>query len=267
MPELPEVETIRRQLEPRLVGRRVIDAWAFDSPKFTPAATARGAAFQSLDRRGKYLLAGLDDGRILAIHLGMTGSLRLDPSANVTHVRARWALDDDRVLVFDDVRRFGRIAIVTPDDMSPMPTLANIGPEPFDPRLGADVFHRGLNAGRRHLKTKVLDQRVVAGVGNIYSDEAFFAAGVNPADRRIGVARAARLLEALRGVLAEGLEHGGTTLRDYVDADGGRGTHQLALRCYGRAGQPCHGCGSALRRAIIDGRSTTWCPACQPRRR
>lgn len=269
MPELPEVETIRRQLAPRLVGRRIEAGWAFDSAKFDSAPDAVGARIIDLRRRGKYLLADLEDGRRLVVHLGMTGSLRiaegLEPDVD-PYVRAWWDLDSEGRLVFRDVRRFGRVAVLDPDDETTLPTLAALGPEPFDDALTPERFRKGLNTGRRHLKTKVLDQRLLAGVGNIYADEAFFAAGVHPADRRVSATRAGLLLEAIRSALTDGIEHGGTTLRDYVDGEGRSGSHQSALRCYGRSGQPCDDCGSILRRRVIDARSTTWCPTCQPRR-
>ncbi|NLA36065.1 MAG: bifunctional DNA-formamidopyrimidine glycosylase/DNA-(apurinic or apyrimidinic site) lyase [Actinobacteria bacterium] len=271
MPELPEVETIRRQLEPRLLNAAIVLAWGSPNPKFTTASSAMGSTITRLDRRGKYLIARLDDDRDLIVHLGMTGKLSIiaAETADLTtaHLRAWWRLDDERILRFDDIRQFGRIAVTARDDHRSMPTLHAIGPEPFDEELTDLRFWNALRSSGRHLKTDLLSQRPIAGVGNIYADEALWLAGIHPADRTLTRSRAAALLEAIRSVLAAGIEHGGTTLRDYVDAEGVSGGHQHHLWCYGRAGEPCERCGSPLRRAVIDARGTTWCGVCQPRRR
>ena len=278
MPELPEVETIRRQLGPELVGRRVVEAWAFPSAKFDEAPAATGATVTGLRRRGKYLLADLlhdGDHLELVVHLGMTGRLAIDAGDPVAggvsgpgsgpHLRAAWLLDDGRRLSFTDVRRFGRIAVVTAGAHERLPTLAALGPEPFDDAFTPDALRTAVNRGRRHVKTHLLSQRVVAGVGNIYADESLWRAGVHPCARRLTRAGAQALRDAIRDVLDEGIEHGGTTLRDYRDALGGEGSHQHALDCYGRAGQPCRRCGVALRRTVVDARTTTFCPRCQCR--
>ena len=266
VPELPEVETVRRGLEPVLVGRTFVDGGAHPSPKFHAATDAVDRTVRSVDRRGKYLLVGLDDGRRLVIHLGMTGQFRvLDGEAEPDpYVRAWWRLDDARTLAFRDVRRFGRIALVG-EDLSALPTLAALGPEPFDDAFTAEGLWRDVNRSKARVKTQLLGQRVVAGVGNIYADEALWRARVHPAARRITRPAAARLRDAIRDVLAEGIVHGGTTLRDYRTVEGGEGTNQHRLDCYGRAGLPCRRCGDELRRSVIDGRGTTHCPTCQRR--
>lgn len=267
MPELPEVETVRRGLEPVLVGRRFVDGGAHPSPKFNAAPGVIDRTVRAVDRRGKYLLVGLDDGRRLVVHLGMTGQFHVLHGEPVEdpHVRAWWLLDDGRTLAFRDVRRFGRIAVVA-DDLSGLPTLAALGPEPFDAAFTPDHLWQEVNRSRARVKTQLLGQRVVAGVGNIYADEALWLARVNPADRRITRPAAARLAAGIRTALQSGLDHGGTTLRDYVDAAGGSGSNQHHLLCYGRAGQPCERCATTLRRRQLDARTTTWCPSCQPRR-
>lgn len=270
MPELPEVETIRRQLAPALRGRVIVDAWSHPSDKFTGALDAVGARIERVDRRGKYLLVGLDDDRDLIVHLGMTGALRVTtapPADDDPYVRAWWAIGDGHRLVFRDVRRFGRIAVLRPDERAALPTLATLGPEPFDEAFDGDALWRAVRRSSRTLKTQLLSQRPVAGLGNIYADEALWIAGLHPADRDISRARAATLVAAIREALASGLRHGGTTLRDYVDADGDAGGNQHHLHCYGRAGEPCERCGHPLRSAQLDARTTTWCPTCQPRRR
>jgi formamidopyrimidine-DNA glycosylase len=266
VPELPEVETVRRGLEPVLLGRRFVDGGAHPSAKFAPATAVIDRTVAGVDRRGKYLLIGLDDGRRLVIHLGMTGQFRVhehEPDDD-PHVRAWWLLDDGRTLAFRDVRRFGRIAVVG-EDVSALPTLAALGPEPFDPAFTAEGLRDAVNRSQARVKTQLLGQRVVAGVGNIYADEALWRARVHPASRRITRPAAARLREAIIDVLAEGIDHGGTTLRDYRTVEGGEGENQHRLDCYGRAGLPCSRCGTILRRSVIDGRGTTHCPTCQRR--
>jgi formamidopyrimidine-DNA glycosylase len=251
VPELPEVETIRRQLEPLVVGRRFGEAWAFAHPKFVPALEAAGAAVESVGRRGKYLLLGLDGDRELVVHLGMTGSLRVRPAGDAgdAYVRAWWALDDLAVAVG------GAYA----------GTLAVQGPDALDPSLSAEAFWRSLRASRRAVKTQLLSQRPIAGVGNIYADEALWRARVNPFRRTVTRAQAARLLDALREVMAGSIRYGGTTLTSYRTVEGRPGRNQQRLEVYGQAGLPCPRCGTDLRSRVLDGRTTTWCPSCQPR--
>jgi len=271
LPELPEVETIRRQLAPLIVGRRLGDAWAFPHPKFTPALEVPGAAVERVDRRGKYLLIGLDDDRELVVHLGMTGSLRVRPSGDTgdAYVRAWWALEPDdgggggETLEYRDVRRFGRLAVAEGGRYAG--TLAVQGPDALDRSLGAEEFWRSLRASRRAVKTQLLSQRPIAGVGNIYADEALWRARVHPARRTVTRAQAAALLDAVRDVLTESLRYGGTTLSDYRTVEGREGRNQQRLDVYGQAGLPCPRCGMELRSRTLDGRTATWCPTCQPR--
>jgi formamidopyrimidine-DNA glycosylase len=266
VPELPEVETIRRQVAGRVSGRRIVGVHAHESAKFAPARDAAGARIEEVRRRGKYLLFALDDGRELVTHLGMTGSLRLAPHGAVDpYVRARWHLDDGATLELRDVRRFGRIAVVPAGDYATLPTLAGQGPEPFDEELDADALWQAMRRSRARVKTQLLSQRPVAGVGNIYADEALWRAGVHPGRRTITRAEAGRLLDALRVVLRQGIDNGGTTLRDYRMFDGRSGSNQHVLACYGRSGEPCLRCGATLVRRTIDGRGTTLCRSCQPR--
>ncbi len=264
MPELPEVETVRRGLEPLLRGRVLVAAGSHPSPKFSPAVEAVGHAVEGIGRRGKYLLLALDDGRRLVIHLGMTGQLRVDApgTPDDPYDRAWWRLDDGRRFAFRDVRRFGRLAVVG-DDLSAMPTLAALGPEPFDPAFTPEALWRAVGRSRIRVKSQLLGQRAVAGVGNIYADEALWRAGVHPGARRLSRPAAARLHAAIVDVLAQGIANGGTTLRDYRTVDGGSGSNQHQLDCYGRAGEPCARCGTELRRTVVDARGTTWCPRCQ----
>ena len=266
MPELPEVETVRRQLEPRVVGRQITAGWGHPSARFSSAPVAAGASVEAVGRRGKYLLVALDGDRELVVHLGMTGQLRIRPGELDPYVRAWWALDDGRVLELRDVRRFGRIGVVPAGEYASLPTLARQGPEPWDPALDDGGLWRNLNRSRARIKTQLLSQRPLAGVGNIYADEALWGSGIHPARRRVTRREAEALLHELRAVLEQGIANGGTTLRDYRTVDGEPGRNQLELGCYGRAGEPCGRCGGELRRSVIDGRGTTHCPTCQPRR-
>jgi formamidopyrimidine-DNA glycosylase len=266
VPELPEVETIRRQLVARVSGRAVVDADAHESAKFAPARDVIGATITDVGRRGKYLLFALDDGRELVVHLGMTGTLAIDGTVD-PYVRARWRLDDGTTLRYRDVRRFGRIAIVPAGVYGALPTLAHQGHDPFDDAFTPDVLWRMLRRSKVRVKTQLLSQRPVAGVGNIYADEALWRAGIDPARRSITRVEAERLHDAVRAVLAQGIDNGGTTLRDYRSFDGGEGSNQHALECYGRHGEPCARCGTTLVRRVLDARGTTHCPQCQPRRR
>jgi formamidopyrimidine-DNA glycosylase len=245
--------------------RPIVEVWAFESPKFTPAVHAIGTAIESVGRRGKYLLLALDDGNELVIHLGMTGRLRVRPADDPgdAYVRAWWAFADGGTLEYRDVRRFGRIAVVPAGEYDRLPTLHASGPEPLGDDFEALAFWRSTRRSKARIKTQLLSQRPVAGVGNIYADEALWRARIHPGRRSITKAQATALHAALREVLAAGVEHGGTTLRDYRNVAGEAGTNQHHLDCYGRAGEPCGRCGTLLRRLVIDARGTTFCPICQ----
>ncbi len=278
MPELPEVETVRRQLEPLLSGVTVVEAGSHPSPKFVPGREIVDHTIGDVRRRGKFLILPVantctcnsgHDGpydREFVVHLGMTGRLSVvqrPPNLNNLHLRAWWELDNGTTLEFVDIRRFGRIRVVDAGDYGSIPTLANAGPEPFDPDFDGATFWELLRRSKRPVKTRLLSQRPVAGVGNIYADEALWLAEINPKARRLGVERATRLLEAIRAVLEAGLDNGGTTLRDYRDTEGNEGSNQYSLHAYGRGSYPCHRCSATLRSEQIDGRTTTWCPHCQ----
>jgi formamidopyrimidine-DNA glycosylase len=268
MPELPEVETIRRQLAPAIEGRRVVATWTHPAKNFVSAAFSENAVFDTVRRRGKYLIVATTDGRELIVHLGMTGSLRIQmvPTED-PYVRVRWTFDNDTLLEFRDIRRFGRVQIVERGDYRTITTLHTMGPEPLSKEFTGDSLYSALRTSRRPLKSQLLSQRPVAGVGNIYADEALWRAQIHPSDRRVSRARSEALAAAITEVLTESIERGGTTFRDYRDANGQRGTNQLALAAYGRGGQPCSRCGETLRSFVLDQRTTTYCPRCQPRRR
>lgn len=272
MPELPEVETIRRQLVPLVEGRRCVEAASHWSEKFLPAREVTGARFQTLNRKGKYLICGLDDEqhgseRELIVHLGMTGSLLVadgcEQPYEAEHIRARWWLDDGSQLIFNDIRRFGRLRVVLAGCYETAPTLAAQGPDALSPDFTPEVLHANIRMSSRSLKTQLLSQRPVAGLGNIYADEALWEARIHPARRNLSPARCETLHQAIKEVLNRSLNFGGTTLRDYRTPDASTGNFQKKLQCYGRAGHPCPRCQTLLRKQVIDARTTTWCPRCQ----
>jgi len=271
MPELPEVETVRRGVAPHVEGRR-ITAVTVREPRLrwrVPDDLGQqlaGRTITGVARRGKYLLFGLDSGDRLIIHLGMTGQLRvLDPEVPlVTHDHVDIVLDDGRLLRFRDARRFGAV-LHWPRSLDLHPLLANMGPEPFSDDFDGAYLHRRAQGRSLAVKPYIMDGHTVVGVGNIYAAESLFAAGIRP-DRAAGkVSRPAygRLVDAIRRVLGEAIEAGGTTLRDFRTAEGAPGYFQQKLFVYGRDGQPCLACGTLVRRAVEGQRSTFWCVRCQ----
>lgn len=275
MPELPEVETIRRQLDPLVTGAVITAADSHWSDKFTPALDAVGSAIVEVNRRGKYLLFALDDDHELVAHLGMTGSFSIDGtkltnenidcSDHGTHTRAVWAFDDGRRLVFDDTRRFGRLRVVRTGIYDDIATLHQMGPEPLSDEFNGASLHDAIVGRSRAIKTHLLSQRPVAGVGNIYADEALFIAGIDPRARRVGRERCDLLADAIKQVIAVGIDNGGTTLRDYVNAEGESGRNQHSLLAYGRGGEPCVTCAEPLSSVVVDARTTVFCKRCQRR--
>jgi formamidopyrimidine-DNA glycosylase len=263
MPELPEVESVRRQLAPELTGRRILDAWWDRHPeqRFSGLELLAGRTVLDVTRRGKYLLCPLDDDLELVLHLGMTGSFRFDVADR--YARARFALDDGRELVFRDPRRFGRVSVVEAGDHASIPTLARLGPEPLSDAFDPEAFAAALKRTTAPVKAALLGQRLVAGVGNIYADEALWRTRIHPASRRVGHDRAVALHAAIREVLAEAVEREGTTFRDYQMVNGESGRNADFLAAYGQEGLPCQRCGTTLRKTVIAQRGTTYCPDCQ----
>ena len=267
MPELPEVESVRRQLEPELTDRRVENAWWDSHPalprQFMGLELLTGRRVLGVGRRGKFMIAPLDEDLELILHLGMTGSFRFgleDP-----HVRAKLVLDDGRSLSFRDVRRFGRMAVVESGEYGGIPTLKLLGPEPLTEDFDPDRFAATLKRTSAPIKPYLLSQRPVAGVGNIYADEALWLARINPNSRRVGRVRAHALHAAINEVLAAAIEREGTTFSDYAMLDGASGRNADFLIAYGRAGTPCPRCRTPLRKITLGGRGTTYCPKCQRR--
>lgn len=277
MPELPEVETVRRGLVPLLEGRR-IHAVTLHRPDLRwplPQGFAKaiaGNVVTALDRRGKYLLWRLQDGTSVLIHLGMSGSFRNRPASNVRDKHDHVVFDlGETALVFNDPRRFGAMDLIAPGGEASHWLLKAMGPEPLSDAFTPDVLRRGLEGRTAPLKAALLDQRTVAGLGNIYVAEALFAAGLSPKRmaRSVGAARAERLHCAIRAVLMAAIESGGSSLRDHIRLDGTEGLFQHRFAVYDREGQPCPGCScdvartGGVRRMVQSGRSTFYCPTRQ----
>ncbi len=272
MPELPEVEIIRRQLEKELAGARIAGC-EVGLPRLvtypTPLGYRRGLKgrrIESVGRRGKYLLLELDNGRELVLHLGMTGSLVLSSpkSERPRHTHIVFHLHDGRDLLYVDPRTFGETALLRRGDRSPLRGLDNIGPEPLDEGFTCDRLAASLH-GRCRVKSALLDQSRIAGIGNIYADESLHRACVSPLRRleELSPGDIERLHDAVREVLSEAISRGGSSISDYVNLRGERGDFQEDHRVYGREGQSCPECGATIRRVIISGRSSYYCPRCQ----
>ena len=269
MPELPEVETTRRGLAPHLEGRRVTGV-ALRRPDLRwpippeIAACLPGQRIEAVRRRAKYLLLDTAVGSAL-LHLGMSGSLRVLPAATPVglHDHVDLALEGKRVLRFTDPRRFGSLLWQPPGTTHAL--LQDLGPEPLSDAFdGAYLFAR--SRGRSApVKSFLMDQAIVVGVGNIYAAEALFAAGISPLRPagKVSRERFERLAQAVQAILAYAIERGGTTLRDFISPDGQPGYFELELLAYGRGGQPCPRCGRPLKQAAIGQRATVWCGHCQ----
>jgi formamidopyrimidine-DNA glycosylase len=274
MPELPEVETVRRQLEPALVGRR-FEQVRIDDPRlvrpYEPAEVAaelEGERVGAVERRGKYLIVRFESGRVLLIHLRMTGSLLRAPNGSLPddpHRRAVVRLDDDSDVAYRDVRRFGTWLLLEPGEAEPY-LAARVGDEPLDTLFTAARLGERLAGRRVSLKAALLDQRTLAGMGNIYVDEALWRARLNPLRPAAGLDRneLRRLHRGIRAALEHGLARQGSTLRDYRLLDGSGGSMQDEFRVYGRNDEPCDRCGTAISRTQVAGRTTWFCPTCQP---
>jgi formamidopyrimidine-DNA glycosylase len=278
MPELPEVETVVRDLRPELTGRSLLTAVLtldrlvrFPDPR-TFVEGLRGARIEDVRRRGKYLLLPLarpeGDADELVVHLGMTGHLEVRevdaPVRPHTHLRA--SLDDGRELRYADARQFGRLLLGPRAVLEDAHAMPRLGVEPLSAEFTAAALDTVLRTTKRSVKAALLDQRGVAGLGNIYVDEACFRAGVKPQRRcpRLSRRERAALHEAIVAVLDSAVRNRGSSVDDYRDAWDAKGSNQEVLLAYGRAGLPCLRCGyPALRRAVVAGRGTSWCPGCQ----
>jgi formamidopyrimidine-DNA glycosylase len=306
MPELPEVETVRRQLEPELVGKRIESASVIDErltrpePPRSLERAVRGREVTAVARRGKYLLIGLEGGRTLALHLRMTGNLLLrDPAAAATadlmksealggprlyesapepsHVRARFGLDDGRELLFTDVRRFGQAVVLDAGDQLDDFFAARLGVEPLSGELTPQRLLALAEGRKAPLKSFLLTQSRIAGIGNIYADEALWRARLHPLSPAgsMKLEHAERLVEGIVGALEAGLDHGGASIDDYLDARGEQGSMQDEFLVHTREGEDCPRPArehrpsppAVIQRIVVTGRSTYFCPNCQERLR
>jgi formamidopyrimidine-DNA glycosylase len=274
MPELPEVESVRRQLEPTLAGRRFERVHIADARLVRPyepaevAAELEGERVAAVERRGKYLVVRFESGRVLLIHLRMTGSLLHSAKGSLPddpHRRAVVTLDDGADVAYRDVRRFGTWLLLEPEEAEPY-LAARVGDEPLDTLFTAARLGNRLAGRRTSLKAALLDQRTVAGIGNIYADEALWRARLNPLRPAEGLDRGElrRLHRGIRTALEHGLARQGSTLRDYRLPDGSGGSMQDEFHVYGRRDQPCDRCGTPIARTQVAGRTTWFCPTCQP---
>ena len=272
MPELPEVETIRRQLAPHLEGRRIVDVEILD-PRWTrpqaPAAVEaqlREAMVEQVSRRGKYLVWTLSGDRHLLVHLRMTGALLFDPTLEPPHTRVRFTFDDGHRLAYVDPRRLGTGHVLLGTAERDAYLAIRLGIEPFTPEFTAESLRRMGRGRKAPVKAFVLDQRRIAGVGNIYADEALFRAGIHPlrAAGRLTGKQWARLRDGIEDALAAGIEAKGATIDDFRHVDGATGSFQNRFLVHRRAGEPCPQCGHEVRKIVVAGRGTYVCERCQP---
>ena len=274
MPELPEVETVRARLEPVLTGRRFEQVEIRDPRVTRPveplevAAELEGEVVEAVDRRGKYLIFRFETGRVLLIHLRMTGTVRHvrdGAPEHDPHLRVVVRLDDGSDVIYRDVRRFGTWLLLEPgkeaDYFAP-----RLGEEPLSRRFTPASLSARLNRRRAPVKAALLDQKAAAGIGNIYADEALWRARIHPlrAAGDLDEDEIRRLHRGVREALKAGIARQGTTLRDYRTPDGAPGRMQTALRVYGREGEPCYRCGAEIGKTRAAGRGTWYCPSCQP---
>lgn len=269
MPELAEVETTVRGLRPVLQGQviRSVEARRANLRRAFPDDLRQrltGARVTDLDRRAKYGLIGTDRGDTMIFHLGMSGRWRVDPGELHLHDHLVIETEEGRRLALNDARRFGSVDLVSTDTLAAFPAFQLLGPEPLDPSFDAGYLHRALAGKRTSIKLALLDQRVVAGLGNIYVCEALYDARIDPHQMAgdIGFDALVRLVDAVHLVLEAAIAAGGSTLRDYARPDGELGYFSKQFAVYGREGEPC-ACGGLVARYAEGGRSTFWCPACQ----
>jgi formamidopyrimidine-DNA glycosylase len=272
MPELPEVETVRRALESRISGRAVVRVEGRPVPMRRPlepehiAQSLGGRRLTTQRRRGKFLLMDSDSGGTLLVHLGMSGRLLLEgrDTPRLPHTHLILGLENDLELRFVDPRRFGLAVWLDPGAEAEDPSLKILGPEPLDPSL-PEILPAMIHRRRAPLKALLLDQRMVAGVGNIYATEALWRAGIRPTRRghRTSLERLERLVRELQAVLYDAIEQGGTTIRDFASPAGDFGSFVVRLKVYGREGADCPRCGDTLSMSRIGNRSSVFCPRCQ----
>jgi formamidopyrimidine-DNA glycosylase len=273
MPELPEVETIARQLRGTVLGRKVASVTLSGKPLRKPIApmfaeTIQGREIKKILRQGKYLIAVLKPRAFILIHLGMSGRILFHPSEfeRSTHTHAVFRLSDDSILEYRDTRRFGMLAVYDVPAVENIPEIALLGKDPLLPGFNGRWLADRLKKSRRSIKSFLLDQRVIAGLGNIYACESLYRAGIHPVRRccTLSADESVNLVEAVKFVLRGAIQHKGTSFSDFIDSDGNKGTNQRYLTVFQREGRPCPRCGTLIKRKVQEGRSSFFCPDCQP---
>lgn len=271
MPELPEVEVVRTGLAPLLCGRRITQVRCYRPALRYPLpqmACLTGRRIESVERRAKYLLFRLTGGEVLVWHLGMTGQFHVLPTTTARggHEHVRIDLDDGNSLCYRDARRFGYAGLMAESELASHPWFATLGPEPLSDVFSADYLLHACQGRKAPVKSRIMDGRVVVGVGNIYACESLFRAGIHPAAPAGSLKRAqvADLVAAIRAVLSEAIAAGGSSISDFVQVDGKPGYFAHDFRVYGRQGEPCRVCATPIIRIVQSGRSTFFCPHCQP---
>jgi formamidopyrimidine-DNA glycosylase len=273
VPELPEVETIRRGLIPRLVGctiNRVVLSnrrLRLPVPRAKLKGWVQGSQVKSVDRRAKYLLVNMNSGAVLVLHLGMTGRLAFftNGTPRRSHDHLRFLLDSGLELRFNDVRRFGSVQVLIPEDREPPKIFAGLGVEPLGPDFSTPYLMKRARNRTKPIKNFLMDAKVVVGIGNIYANEILFVAGIKPT-RAVGTMGRAtwdKVVKASRQVLEQAIACGGTTISDYVNSSGEAGYFQCELKVYGRSGERCQSCGNDISRMVLSGRASFYCPRCQ----
>lgn len=273
MPEMPELETIRRSLEPHIQGKTIDSVELLLSRQIkwpTPeefVSRITGRRIDSLGRVGKYLLLQLDSGNTMVFHLRMTGQVCYCPPGEQAHSHARiiFHLQDGARLVYADTRTLGTLYVMKPEEINNIKGLAEMGPEPLSEAFTVEYLSEALSGKKTKIKSFLLDQSKIGGLGNIYVDEALFLSGIHPQReaRSLFGPEIDRLHKNINKVIADGIADGGTTFRDYRDGNGEKGSHQDHLFAYGRDGKPCRSCGTIMLKIRVGGRGTHFCPECQ----
>ncbi|WP_187620209.1 bifunctional DNA-formamidopyrimidine glycosylase/DNA-(apurinic or apyrimidinic site) lyase [Selenomonas ruminis] len=273
MPEMPEVEIIRRYLDTVLTGQKIMQLdillprqIKWPEPE-SYRAMAIGRTIRAMKRRGKYLIMALDNGNELIFHLRMTGRLVFEPEGEPhdSYARLLFHLDGGGLLVYGDTRTLGAVYALAPGERWRIHGLAEMGPEPLSDEFTAEYLYQLVQGKKTVIKSLLLNQKYIGGIGNIYDDEALFLAGIRPERPASTLTReeCQRLYESINAVIAAGIRDGGTTFRDYQNGEGGQGSHQEHLYVYNRKGQPCRKCGSPIEKITLGGRGTHYCPRCQ----
>ena len=273
MPEMPEVEIIRRYLDTQVAGKTIMNLdirlprmikWP-DVEGFRALVTGR--TIKAMNRRGKYLLMELDNDSKVVFHLRMTGRLVYEPTGETSdhHARVIFHLQDGASLVYGDTRTLGTIHGLKPQELGMLKGLAEMGPEPLSAEFTAEYLYKTAKQRKVAIKSFLLNQKYIGGIGNIYADEALFLARIHPLRpaNSLTQAECSRLWESVNKVIAAGIADGGTTFRDYQNGEGGKGSHQEHLYVYGRKGEQCRNCGAVIERITVGGHGTHFCPNCQ----